>query len=71
MASFIKWVRPNILALKPYTSARDEFHGAAQTFLDANENPFMHVQNIYYSAFFANQKWMKLSLSHQRMACMP
>ncbi len=46
MASFIKWVRPNILALKPYTSARDEFHGAAQTFLDANENPFLHEHNV-------------------------
>ncbi|MEO6758178.1 MAG: aminotransferase class I/II-fold pyridoxal phosphate-dependent enzyme, partial [Saprospiraceae bacterium] len=31
-------VRPNILALQPYTSARDEFTGAAAIFLDANEN---------------------------------
>ena len=46
MASFLKWVRPNILALKPYTSARDEFQGAAQTFLDANENPFVHTSKI-------------------------
>ncbi len=30
--------RPNILALKPYTSARDEFQGEASVFLDANEN---------------------------------
>ncbi|MES2628771.1 MAG: histidinol-phosphate transaminase [Bacteroidota bacterium] len=33
-----KLVRPNILALKPYTSARDEFKGEASVFLDANEN---------------------------------
>lgn len=35
-----KLVRANILALKPYSSARDEFKGKAGVFLDANENPF-------------------------------
>ena len=33
-------VRPNIWALKPYSSARDEFTGEEGIFLDANENPF-------------------------------
>ncbi len=33
-------VRPNILALKPYSSARDEFTGKEGIFLDANENPY-------------------------------
>lgn len=33
-------VRPNIAALKPYSSAREEFTGEARIFLDANENPF-------------------------------
>lgn len=33
-------VRPNIWALKPYSSARDEFRGNEGIFLDANENPF-------------------------------
>ena len=33
-------VRPNIWALKPYSSARDEFSGNTGIFLDANENPF-------------------------------
>jgi histidinol-phosphate aminotransferase len=33
-------VRPNILALKPYSSARDEFKGKEGIFLDANENPY-------------------------------
>ena len=33
-------VRPNILKLKPYSSARDEYKGSTGVFLDANENPF-------------------------------
>lgn len=33
-------VRPNILALKPYNSARDEHNSDEGVFLDANENPF-------------------------------
>ncbi len=31
-------LRSNIKALTPYSSARDEFHGEAKIFLDANEN---------------------------------
>jgi histidinol-phosphate aminotransferase len=34
-------VRPNIRRLKPYSSARSEFAGAATVFLDANENAFI------------------------------
>ena len=33
-------VRKNILQMKPYSSARDEFKGEAEIFLDANENPY-------------------------------
>lgn len=33
-------VRPNIRRLKPYSSARSEFAGSAEVFLDANENAF-------------------------------
>lgn len=33
-------IRPNILALKPYSSARDEFKGEAKVYLDANESPY-------------------------------
>ena len=33
-------VRQNIKNLKPYSSARSEFSGAAQIYLDANENSF-------------------------------
>ena len=41
-------VRPNILALEPYSSARNEFNGKdATVFLDANENPFNNPFNRY------------------------
>lgn len=33
-------VRPNVKSLSPYSCARDDFHGKAGIFLDANENPF-------------------------------
>ena len=33
-----KLIRPNILKLKPYSSARDEYKGKKGVFLDANEN---------------------------------
>lgn len=40
--------RPNIWALKPYSSARDEYNGAeASVFLDANENPYNQPNNRY------------------------
>ncbi|MFT4061692.1 MAG: histidinol-phosphate transaminase [Edaphocola sp.] len=38
--SLNKIVRPSILALQPYSSARDEFSGTEGIFIDANENPF-------------------------------
>lgn len=41
-------VRPNILKLKPYSSARDEYAGkAAHVFLDANECPHNAPNNRY------------------------
>jgi len=36
-------LRENIKKLKPYSSARDEFTGEANVFLDANENPLGSV----------------------------
>lgn len=41
------WVRPNIRALEPYSSARDEFKGEASVYLDANENPYNQPYNRY------------------------
>ena len=38
-------VRKNILNMKPYSSARDEFKGEASVFLDANENPYNNGLN--------------------------
>ncbi len=52
-------VRPNILALKPYSSARDEFKGSEGVFLDANENPFGTL-NRYPDSY---QKELKDKLS--------
>ncbi len=40
-------VRPNVWAMKPYSSARNEFHGEASVFLDANENPWNLPYNRY------------------------
>lgn len=42
----VNMIRPEIRSLKPYASARSEFHGEASVFLDANENPFGY-QNRY------------------------
>ena len=41
-------VRPNIRALKPYSTARDEYAGGEiSTWLDANENPYDNGVNRY------------------------
>jgi histidinol-phosphate aminotransferase len=40
-------IRANVRKMKPYSSARDEFSGTAQVYLDANENPFDTGLNRY------------------------
>jgi len=52
-------VRKNILSLKPYSSARDEFSRTDGVFLDANENPFGQL-NRYPDP---HQKELKAKLS--------
>ena len=52
-------VRKNILGLKPYSSARDEYTGKEGVFLDANENPFGE-HNRYPDP---HQKELKKSIS--------
>lgn len=48
MKSLQELTRPNIWALKPYSSARDEYSGKeAHVFLDANENPYNGPLNRY------------------------
>ena len=40
-------IRPNIAALCPYSTARDEYQGNLGIFLDANESPFENGWNRY------------------------
>ncbi len=47
MENFKKLLRKNILELKPYSSARDEYQGGEAVFLDANENPYREKYNRY------------------------
>ena len=55
-------VRPNIRALHPYSSARDEFTGDEGIFLDANENPFGST-NRYPDP---HQRLLKKALSERK-----
>ena len=48
-------VRPNIAALKPYSTARDEYKGSIGIYLDANENPFDNGYNRYPSTALKEQ----------------
>jgi histidinol-phosphate aminotransferase len=59
MFDLTKIVRKNILNLKPYSSARDEFSGKDGVFLDANENPYGKL-NRYPDPY---QKDLKKKLS--------
>lgn len=40
-------IRPSVARVKPYSSARDEFHGQALVYIDANENPNPTAFNRY------------------------
>ncbi|MBO4753148.1 MAG: histidinol-phosphate transaminase [Bacteroidales bacterium] len=42
-----KVIRRNILALAPYSCARDEFKGEASVYVDANESPYENGVNRY------------------------
>ena len=47
MSSITTLVRPNIAALAPYSTARDEYSGPIGIFLDANESPYNNGYNRY------------------------
>jgi histidinol-phosphate aminotransferase len=47
MSMITTLIRKNIRQLKPYSSARDEFKGEAEVYLDANENPYPSAYNRY------------------------
>ncbi|MBQ9659896.1 MAG: histidinol-phosphate transaminase [Bacteroidales bacterium] len=53
-------VRPNIRALCPYSTARDEYQGSLGIFLDANESPYPTGWNRYPDP---HQKALKEQLS--------
>jgi histidinol-phosphate aminotransferase len=53
-----KIARKNIVNLKAYSSARDEFTGQAKVYLDANENPF----NTNYNRYPDPMQWEVKSL---------
>lgn len=44
---FSNLIRPHLVGIAPYSSARDDFKGDAQVYLDANENPFDNGFNRY------------------------
>jgi len=46
-----KILRPHILTLAPYSSARDEYTGHTGIFLDANENPYGSVTYADYNRY--------------------
>ncbi|MDH3245689.1 MAG: histidinol-phosphate transaminase [Saprospiraceae bacterium] len=60
MSEVLKLVRENIQKLTPYSSARHEFKGNADVFLDANENPFETGLNRYPDPL---QNALKIKLS--------
>lgn len=60
-------VRPNIWALSPYSSARDEYTGGmASVFLDANENPYNTPHNRYPDPL---QRDLKREIGRIKGAC--
>jgi len=58
MFSLEKITRRNILELKPYSSARSEYSGRADIWLDANENPFDTELNRYPDPYQKDLKRM-------------
>jgi histidinol-phosphate aminotransferase len=59
MIELNKLVRENVIRLKPYSSARDEFSGKNGIFMDANENPYGKL-NRYPDPY---QKELKAAVS--------
>jgi histidinol-phosphate aminotransferase len=54
-------IRPDLIGMKAYSSARDEFEGTAAIYLDANENPNDNGMNRYPDPL---QKSLKKQISH-------
>jgi len=58
-----KIIKPNILNLEPYSSARDEYQSREGIFLDANENPYDLDYNRYPDPY---QRELKERISNWR-----
>lgn len=56
-------VRPNVLNLSPYSTARDDYEGSVGVFLDANESPYPTGYNRYPDP---HQKVLKSRISEIR-----
>lgn len=54
---FKQLIRPHILQLQPYASARDEYSDKEGTFLDANENPFSSVTGEDFNRYPDPYQW--------------
>ena len=44
-------LRPHLVVLKPYSSARDEYTGKSGVFLDANENPYGSITTENFNRY--------------------
>ena len=67
MKTLEQLVRPNIRALKPYSTARDEYAGGEiTTWLDANENPYENGVNRYPDP---HQKELKRRIAALKGGC--
>ena len=56
MISVLSYLRDNIKELTPYKSARSEYKGKAEIFIDANENPYPLGYNRYPDAYQSSLK---------------
>jgi histidinol-phosphate aminotransferase len=52
-----KTLRPHILTLTPYASAREEYEGTEGIFLDANENPIGSITSQPYNRYPDPYQW--------------
>ncbi len=52
-----KILRPHILNLVPYSSARDEYTGKEGIFLDANENPYQSANGQHWNRYPDPYQW--------------
>ncbi|MFN8344101.1 MAG: histidinol-phosphate transaminase [Spirosomataceae bacterium] len=50
-------LRPHILNLVPYSSARDEYTGKEGVFLDANENPYQSANGQHWNRYPDPYQW--------------